>query len=983
MMDLTETKRVYPLRPENMIGRDEELNLIREAYTAKEKSLLYFFAEGGTGKTRLLEEAFDQLMRLANRSYRCSRIIDLYQSEFHDPDNIQYEIAQHIDPKNRYFQEYRDRRKKYLNAKTEGGEGKPLADLAEKRDTQFIEDYQALAERERIALIFDTTENIQLEDDEVQRLCAIDAQSLVVKSWLIDRVSKFQNTVILLAGRPNPAVEQGILAGFAKENWKVTLYELKQLTEADADRYIQEILDQNPNNLPLDPPQKEVLFNASKGNPIRLALALQYIFQKGYDAFNKGLIKSKSLDGLLMGYLKDYGPPFGEIMKKMLLARKGMDKDLLKHLIGVSDQDAAQILTEMGKIIFVRPRKDGQLLFLHDALYDIFDQHYGRAEEVTQDYKLIAEYYEQKERESDSYMDRLENRVTRLYYELQWRTENGCRYFDQWEDEAIYMHMTDIDMRMNDEFLRYMHRYADPDSALFNAAIADQLDRPAINRASAVRWLERYTEQGQHMKAIQVANNIRNTEHPHFCWDKINDPLYKARLLSAWALNETYYVGHKEAVKARLQEAFTLLEGFNPNGKTEEWWKKRAQGTAYHNSGYFNRKNGFYAKAMSNYRRALTEFKKIHLDYMRGQTLTNYAYLLSEMGNSWPARVLIQEAIKIWIKLGMSYRLALAMNTQSLILCEEEKPRAGKTEAEKARNIFEHLDEKRGQVMAMIAIGRALRRLGNMWKRNLEEYPIEKAYIFLSEGENILLRSKDIAENLKDVLISWELYNELGSLYCDWAWLDRAQNLPLQASTHYMLSIENQQKALALAEEHAMPFQTTDSLVDLAQVCGDRCFFEFESNNRADFLKYLDDASACLKKAEDSVPEEYRKVEVTDPFKHEDGQPYWLLLGKVNLWRGVWAFRELEHYQKLSLGDNPEKVQKATECLLYSLAYLRLYGDDTPPLKRSLMYLTDFMRKIDATVEWMKIPISIVENALKSPGLLAFVLKDIQPVLEI
>jgi len=1000
MTTLKQTKLNYPLRTEFMVGRNDEIERIHAAVSGKGSWLLYFSAEAGTGKTRLLEEAIAALSFQAGQENRCSGIIDMAQSEYHDHDSVQYEIARQLDPNNDFFKKYCEKREEVIKNVREGQEGVSLAHLSAQRDEQFSDDYKALANQARIVLVFDTTENIQLENELVKQLCEIETQSLMIKNWLIDRVANFENTVILMAGRPNQVVEQDILTGFKEKFWKVESYTLNQLSEEETKQYIQAILDRNPNQPVLNDPERKMLYSETNGNPIRLALALQFIFQNNFDAFSKSLIRHKGLDGLMMNYIQNDWPLYSDVMKHMFLARWGMDRGLMKELTGKSDNEIAGIFQEMSQIIFIKTSPAKDTLYLHDALYDSFDQFFGSDADTIQRYDKIAEYYEKKDREISSYLKKMESRVPWMYYLLRSQVEKALLYLERWEDEAIYVHADSVDMALNNIALRFIHRYIDKkvackepphekDNQFYNQSYADQVDLPALLRASALHWLDRFTEQGLNDRAVRVANKMLKADDSIFSFDKATDQLYQARLLTVLATNEIY-VGSYEQVTKHLEEAQKILLEFQPRDDNERWWKNRTLGTINNFSGYFSRVNGLYAKAMSLYENALDAFPKGQFDYLRGQTLTNYAFLLSVVGRPRPALALINEAIEIWKKLDMRFRLGYSINTRSLILSSSEKPRAGKKEAEMALNIFEDLGGERGKVLTKLAIGLAERKIGNMWKRNWEEYPINEATQHFENAEKVLIEAKQIAEMLGERLLKWEANNELGSLYCDWAWLDRALKKPKEEILkRYQDSASYQTIALTFARgdqtkgEKLMPFQETDSLVDLAQLHGDLCFYHYEQENRQEYRSNLKQAHNYMETAEKSVPGDYQTLKHAgvNPIEHENGQPYWLLMGKTNLWLGVWGFRELEHRSLLSVDSNPKEIEAATRYLLRSVAYLKSYGEDTPPLERTLGYFIEYMQKANVQMSWLRKIMSKVEAELDAPKLLEFITKEVEPVL--
>lgn len=959
----------YPART-RLINRTAEMRLIHEAINSKKNHAIFFIADGGIGKTRLLEEVLAQHNFLESRGMRCSDLIDLFHPVYHNPDNVQFHIAEQIDPTNRFFQEYRLKRAAFLSAEEKGVERKKLADLAEKRDMQFLEDYRALTEigKAHVLLIFDTTEQIQHESDVVQELFGTQTENLAIHAWLTNRAPLLPNTVILLAGRPKPKIEAQIQEGFKSKEWNFQQKNLGTFEQKDAFEYIDALLQDQPLPQAITADQKEWIFKITYGKPIRLALVLQFISYRGIQELQLAIEREKDLDKILIEHLNSLPGEYGGAMPYMLVARNGMDASLLKHLTDWPEEKIKKFFEEMQTNVLFRPRGDN--LFLHDELYELHDRYFRNHAPTARAFAIIAAYYQNLLKDEPGYLKQLELRVLALFYELRQHLEQGYQTFATWDEEVIWLHFKSADLRLRDEMLKFTNRYLRASSLYYDELIAAQVSAETIDTDNAIRCIEREIADGNFSLAKHMGETVLQTSVPLFAARLAQDPLYKARILYGCA-EAAQYSGLSAVTQQYLEEVIRLLENYQPASEAQKFWQARTLGRAYNRFGFSYRVSGHYAKATPSYRKAVTEFRKVKLDYMLAQTLTNLAYILALTGDNETAFEHVQTALKIYARYGLSYRRVLSQSCLSRILVEANRPLAARKELEEARAIVVQLDDAKAMVKVMIGDGRALRKLGNLWKDNLAMYSKEEADAYFQKGENTLLEAEKAQAALgetAEALDWWEIYNELGSLYCDWAWLHRSRDARILASTCYIRSIEYQEKACEIIRNLDMPFQAADSLDDLAQAYGDRAFFLLEDNRRTEAYEELRKAEQHMALAEATVPANFRSFGRTGLLgeaqtnKREEGAPYWLVLGKSHLWRGVWKFRQLEYEGRLSLDVDAVEIEQATELLLTSQAYFKRYGENSALIDRNMRYLSRFMQAIDAPYSWMEEQIKKVED---------------------
>ncbi len=131
----------------------------------------------------------------------------------------------------------------------------------------------------RIVIALDTVERMQYEMDEVQQLCGIEDESTTVKPWLLDQFLRWQNCVVLLAGRPEKRGKylERALARHLEGNPHVR-YEHRELREFDEEETL-EFLDRQEASFPalrdLDEAIRRRMHQVTEGRPIRLELDAQ------------------------------------------------------------------------------------------------------------------------------------------------------------------------------------------------------------------------------------------------------------------------------------------------------------------------------------------------------------------------------------------------------------------------------------------------------------------------------------------------------------------------------------------------------------------------------------------------------------------------------------------------------------------------------------------------------------------------------------
>lgn len=956
-------------RTPRLIGRKKYIEQIKGAITnGDERSyVFYLIGPGGIGKTRILEEVRNIQLEWDGAPFLYSGVIDLYHTDYHSPSGLREGIARGLDPKEQYFQRYWKKRAEFQKKREEGVAGPELERLRQQLDEIFLQEYAQLAKKQRVVLCFDTLELIQYESDAVQRICKVQDVDTLIKSWLLKNVSQFQNTVTLFAGRPRPRTQADFKKGFKKLVFKQLT--LKALTNEEAKEYLALMRQRRPElDEFLTRENQKIIIKMAEGRPIHLALFIDLLSYNGVPLDLKEFkdltsttsepqeVKG-SINKQFFEYFLNLPSPFYDMIYFLIRTRKGLDADLLSHLTKWPEREIQQIIEQMRSFALVKTRPGTDQLFLHDELYDLFDLYFKDDPQRSGEYKSIAEYYQEKLKRAKSIDDTEEFMLALLYYQLQVDPYKGYyRYYARWDEEAIRGHETGFDMRLRDEVLRFLERYTTPTSDFYDKRVADRIDRNAVDRDCAVRWVKRYVVRNDLNTALEVAHELRSHQKdPIFDWGSLQDVFYKAGLLAASSEAMLYRGDPVEQTLATLEEAVTLLENHGIKDDDEQWWQALLLGRVYNNLGYLYQAQGRYGSALQQFRQALPQFREARIVDEEARTRNNLAFLLAVLGRVDDALAHIERTVEVRQRRARRYPIALSLNTRGIIYTLDDHPMWGLRDCGEALQISTQLDEPRGVGLANNALGFAYRKLGDQWKRG--RYTPEEAEAYFRKAQEYLQEAVDIfSKRITEPIRLWEAYNELGSLFCDWGWLTYHRpdsSNPVAALEQYQQSISYQQQALEIALKRDLQFQTIDSYDDLAQVHGDQTFLFFYMGKEKEANESRAKAETYLQNIEQSIPPDFYLVP-GEGFREttEAGEAYWLSLSKAYLWRGIWAFRDLLEAERIPEQRQEFTLQQATQYLLFSFAYSRRFWPASYALKHTLNYFSDFLQRAGVSAEW-------------------------------
>ena len=925
------------LRTKRLVGRTKEREAIQAAVEAEgELRVIHIIGSGGIGKSRLLEAIPEEILPTCSNKDRCQwcGIFDLYHTDVHTNSGIEAAIIKALDPKG--FTEYRDLRREYGNLRRAGGDPKRLEKLRKELGKLFVQGFNEIATQTRVILCFDTVELIQYESDMVQEVCGIEYREVEVREWFRMVIPQLENTVVIFGGRPKPRLWEDLQMQFAE-----TLGEplqLQELTVTDPGpmkgakqiearlgclspqetvAYFTDLAGQNPQieRARLTEEDCQYIHKITDGRPLRIALVSTLVANGGRlprEMLEEIEQRPETVDERLIEEIQQLTTDMAVVLPFMGWTRKGMDSELLHwivtaHFVGLgwNMNECEQMMDFLGTLPFVKIRPESPLVFLHDEMYDLMDEHVlrHRPEDQGEVAQITEAYYDEqieKLKEKEWAAKKLEEKmqarrewqrlaVECLYYQLLASPAQGFNEYRRLSDEAIIAHEVGFDMSLRDEMLRFFEQRG-PRAA-----------QEQIARDSAIRWVKRFIHAGDSLRAVEVAEKIRTSEHPLFQGyqhpEDTEDPYFTAALLTYQGEALAYLGRDTEAIDT-LRQAISLLEPVLTEDDYQSWNKAHVLGRAHNNLGYVHSRERKFTNALPEYDKALEHLRSAKIASLEADTLKNKAMSLARQGKLLLAREFAKETEDIFRSLSMHYGEALTLNTRGLIELQTEEPREAEPLCREALRIFTDLDDARGVGLASIGLGGALRKKGGLAPRYSRE--VDKSF---KEAETLLRRAIDIfTKEVREPTRLVEAYGQLGRIYRDRANLYREMGVekPEEIGRLEKQAEQNLNTSIELALQHHLVIERADCLEDLAEIY----------LGRGEYNK----AEESLEQSDELIPAEYQITQERSLPSPEQVDPsLWHMLGKNSLLRGRIAFAQ-------------EQCEKAIKSNLLAYLYLELYS---------------------------------------------------------
>jgi tetratricopeptide (TPR) repeat protein len=341
----------------SFIDREEELALIDHAIREWDtRRVICINAEGGVGKTRLLQEV-QKRHRENNEqeSWFITDIIDFDNHAYRIPRNISYRIAQMLGE--RAFELYLQKLVEYRKLEREDSSQAQLAQAMESVDQGFAECFNLVSAQKRVVVFMDTADRAIVRNRAVVR-------------YLASLTTRLNNWVLLIAGREAKA----LLSDLNESQ----LIQLLPFSESASKRYLEE--KQSELHLTLEADLAEKLLLLAGGRPIMIDLAVE------------SQARSKPLDWLVNSALNELQMLSGDVLTArqrefeqqlvrhitetrqpldwliLMLARiYPLDTKMIVELLKLPRDEAATLLEEAQTYSFVKSLPDNRIA-LHDEM---------------------------------------------------------------------------------------------------------------------------------------------------------------------------------------------------------------------------------------------------------------------------------------------------------------------------------------------------------------------------------------------------------------------------------------------------------------------------------------------------------------------------------------------------------------------------------------------------------------------------------------
>jgi len=362
-------------------GRTEQIKLISSKITSEESNIILFSGIGGIGKSRILEETYNEYQNKSG--YIISKIIDLTDTTLKFEFKILDRIAENF---NNSFSLYYKNKETYLKLKNEVVNSIALSDTLINVKSNFISDFNKISSKKIILLDtydIDATMNLFFDD------------------FLYNIVPKLKNFVLIITGRETQKIKNEL----SNKNINVSFDNIGKLTMQESINILKNIKN-------FDLAQK--VYYLSQGNPLILGLAnLAYEISQGFkDSFihnikiddcNEELDDFAELrdkfEVMLFDVIIELNISDSVHFFEMSLLDKRYNKEIMCYLNDFNSDEADEIIKNL-KYFFVKNHPN-EIHLLHDIFKDKL-RHFRWEKmdksgvEKNKKYAKIIEYYDDK-----------------------------------------------------------------------------------------------------------------------------------------------------------------------------------------------------------------------------------------------------------------------------------------------------------------------------------------------------------------------------------------------------------------------------------------------------------------------------------------------------------------------------------------------------------------------------------------------------------
>lgn len=382
---------------------DIEKNLDNESH--RNKNVVYYYGQGGIGKTWLLKKIFDDNSSVSQSDkerwpyLKATEIIDFFDTQNHSVHGLQNSIKERLEDligSNKAFEEY-DKRIEDFNALRQGKSKwykKPTENDIEdaffkalsKVVTEYRNKLKGSIEKEKaeIVLLFDTF------DDFIR--------TQPVGEWFVkhfikefQKIRRMAGINIVVAGRPvKQEYSSPILSEKNKEVFfNVVFYKLKGFTREETHRHVAHIAEKK--SIPcISDSDIDEIYEHTEGVPLWTHLILDLPDSGEEDSREKFIAKLRTLNAgetvndkeeLKREVVRQFegATERNRVIWAMTFLKRRFDKEILDFLlqegIWFEKLDIEKILNDLEASVYIKEYAAGQSHLLHDEIQSLIEKY--------------------------------------------------------------------------------------------------------------------------------------------------------------------------------------------------------------------------------------------------------------------------------------------------------------------------------------------------------------------------------------------------------------------------------------------------------------------------------------------------------------------------------------------------------------------------------------------------------------------------------
>jgi len=736
----------------DLVGREAILKQIDTAISSTSgASIIALYGKGGIGKTRILNDTFK---RRKPGLFLAQQVVDLYDMQYHSSLALASAIYASLNVANSgHFRTFEEKRAQQYKAQI-SGDVRAIAEATQETLQAFITDFNRFSQSQHVVIALDTVERIAYGATEQRPPFQVAA----AWQWLIETLPHWGNVTVLVAGRNQirhlfPDLENHPAI-------RLTRIEVEPFTPKETNEYLDAVAraaEQAGEQAVADtlrdlkPQYRERVYRYSGGAPIMLALLADYISISGFgqipDILDVDTDPARAQEELERQIVKRMMDTKGIRDMLPMLGRvpKGVDEELLAHLLEISVEEARDRLEPVKRLSFVKVR-DGRY-FLHDEMYAILARQIysapGDAPQAERVNETIIKWYENQIEKYNKQLNDLytpieqENhsveeaphldheRIARItsvqqekhrlmvelmYYTLRYKPYDGFREYFNLSSYATSTGNTMLDIQLQAELLAFLDE-RDPSG---QQPYIDGLEREVVVGVIKISPVVRLYGEGNYPAAIQEAKRLRQEERQTS--QNVDRTIEAAlNIWEALAMTErgTEEEQSPERIKSLLDDAEQILSDVDKSAnvsETRELLVNSLLALVHQVRGFGLRFRGQVHQAIKEYRRAATRWRRVKMPVYLASILNNLGFAESEEGSFTDGQRLVEESLKIRKELGDWVLIGLSYATLSLVLINAGNHKLAQANAERALRLFRAVGYRMGEGTALRNLAEVLRR---------------------------------------------------------------------------------------------------------------------------------------------------------------------------------------------------------------------------------------------------------------------------------